>query len=31
VPVVENANVERAIDEVVELVLRAADRARQLA
>ena len=29
VPVVENANVERAIDEVVELVLLAADRARQ--
>ncbi len=29
VPVVENANVERTIDEVVELVLRAADRARQ--
>jgi len=28
VPVVENANVERAIDEVVEHVLRAADRAR---
>ncbi|HEY7398517.1 MAG TPA: hypothetical protein VH538_09460 [Gaiellaceae bacterium] len=29
VPVVENANVERTIDEVVELVLRAADRVRQ--
>ena len=29
VPVVENANVERAIDEVVELVLLAADRARE--
>jgi 2-phosphoglycerate kinase len=29
VPVVENANVERTIDEVVELVLRAADRARE--
>jgi 2-phosphoglycerate kinase len=29
VPVVENANVERTIDEVVELVLRGADRARQ--
>lgn len=29
VPVVENANVERAIDEVVEHVLMAADRARQ--
>jgi 2-phosphoglycerate kinase len=28
VPVVENANVERTIDEVVELVLRAADRVR---
>ena len=29
VPVVENANVDRTIDEVVELVLRAADNARQ--
>ncbi|HEX6762238.1 MAG TPA: hypothetical protein VF094_05520 [Gaiellaceae bacterium] len=29
VPVVENANVDRTIDEVVELVLRAADRVRQ--
>ena len=31
IPVVENANVERTIDEVVELVLLAADRVRQTA
>jgi 2-phosphoglycerate kinase len=31
IPVVENANVERTIDEVVELVLLAADRMRQTA
>ena len=31
VPVVENANVERTIDQVIELVMRAAERARQAA
>ena len=31
VPVIENANPDRAIDEVMELVLRAAERARQAA
>jgi 2-phosphoglycerate kinase len=31
VPVVENANVDRTIDQVIELVMRAAERARQAA
>jgi 2-phosphoglycerate kinase len=31
VPVVENANVDRTIDQVIELVMRAAERARQVA
>jgi 2-phosphoglycerate kinase len=31
VPVIENANVERTIDEVIELVMQAAERARQTA
>jgi len=31
VPVIENANVERTIDEVIELVMQAAERARQAA
>jgi 2-phosphoglycerate kinase len=31
VPVIENANVERTIDRVIELVMQAAERARQAA
>jgi 2-phosphoglycerate kinase len=31
VPVVENANVERTIDQVIELVMQSAERARQTA
>jgi len=31
VPVIENANVERTIDDVIELVMRAAERTRQTA
>ena len=31
VPVVENANVDRTIDQVIELVMQAAERARQAA
>jgi 2-phosphoglycerate kinase len=31
VPVIENANVERTIDQVIELVMQAAERARQSA
>ena len=31
VPVIENANVERTIDQVIELVMQAAERTRQVA
>jgi 2-phosphoglycerate kinase len=31
VPVIENANVERTIDQVIELVMQAAERTRQIA